>query len=151
MTLVGCSDKRLSAGLSETASLSQSGMSSEEIEVFRFTNDERARNGLAPLAANSICIRMAQEHAFDMVRRGFFDHDSPTETFAQRSSRYGLTGSWIGENLSQGSEDTSVTFAFWMSSPGHRDNILNSNFRSLGVGKFQDHWVQCFSGRAGDL
>lgn len=150
MTLVGCSDKRLSAVSSDTEVLSRSGMSSEEIEMFHATNSERLTQGLSPLMANSTCVRMAQEHAFDMVRRGYFSHDSPTETFSQRTERYGLAGNWVGENIARGFEDTGSILSMWMSSSGHRSNILNANYRSLGVGKFQDYWVQCFSGLQGD-
>lgn len=148
---LGCSDKRLVGMASEEASFAQSGMSSEEIEMFKATNQQRLVQGLGPLEVSSTCVRAAQEHAFDMVRRGYFSHDSPNESFSQRMNRYGLLGTYVGENIARGSEDVSTILNMWMNSSGHRANILNAQYRSLGIGKFQDHWVQCFSGRTGDL
>lgn len=151
LTLVGCSDKRLYGVTSDVEALANSGMSSEEISMFNATNSERLTHGLAPLKAHSVCIRMAQEHAFDMVRKGYFSHDSPTETFSQRVSRYGLSGAVVGENIARGSEDVSTIMNMWMNSSGHRANILNSSYQSMGIGKFQDYWVQCFTGLRGDI
>lgn len=124
-------------------------MNVESCEVFVLTNQERLKAGLSALGILNKCNVMAQDHAEDMVARGYFSHDSPTETFSQRVRRYQLSGAWVGENIARaGSSEGAI--AGWMNSSGHRANILSNNYRSMGVGYFQGHWVQCFSGFEGD-
>ncbi len=57
-----------------------------------------------------------------------------------------------GENIAAGQQTPQEVVTAWMNSPGHRDNILNPSFISLGVGIFYKeggygyHWVQEFIG-----
>lgn len=122
-------------------------------EVLMAVNQERTTRGLGALTALPACVAEAQAHADDMVARNFFAHDSPTETTAQRFTRFGLSGSYWGENIAAGYSTAAQVMAGWMSSTGHRNNILSSNFRTMGVGIAANsqgmlHWVQCFSGKS---
>src|SRR5687768_10935211 len=65
-------------------------MSELEYQMYQATNQERAKHGLPALGILSACVRFAQDHAYDMYTRGYFAHNSPTETFEQRVGRYGL-------------------------------------------------------------
>lgn len=104
-------------------------------------NQERAAHGLRPLRANGALASAASGHSHDMVRRSFFDHTAPGNvTFIDRirRARYSPRGSWsVGENIAWGSgslaEPASIV-ANWMRSPGHRANILDGRFRSIGLG-----------------
>ncbi|MDO8185499.1 CAP domain-containing protein [Conexibacter sp. JD483] len=104
-------------------------------------NQQRAAHGLRPLRSNDALASAARGHSRDMVRRSFFDHTAPGNvTFVDRirRARYSPRGSWsVGENLAWGSgnlsEPASIV-AGWMRSPGHRSNILNGRFRSIGLG-----------------
>lgn len=104
-------------------------------------NKERAAHGLRPLRSNDALASAARGHSRDMVRRSFFDHTAPGNiTFVDRIRRakYAPRGPWaVGENLAWGSgnlaEPASIV-ANWMRSPGHRANILNGRFRSIGLG-----------------
>ena len=120
-------------------------MTESECEMLAVVNNYRISQGRGPLVALNKCIRMARDHAVDMVERDFFSHDSPTETFSQRVARYGI-GYPAGENIAMGSDDVQTIFNMWKNSPGHNSNMLNSSYRSLGVGYHQGHWVQCLSG-----
>ncbi|ASD64194.1 CAP domain-containing protein [Bdellovibrio bacteriovorus] len=122
-------------------------------EVLMAVNHERTSRGLDALVALPACVAEAQAHADDMVARNFFAHDSPTETTTQRFARFGLSGSYWGENIAAGYSTAAQVMAGWMSSAGHRNNILSSNFRTMGVGIAANsqgmlHWVQCFSGKS---
>ena len=104
-------------------------------------NRERAAHGLRPLRANGALASAARGHSRDMVRRSFFDHTAPGNvTFVDRIRRanYSPRGSWsVGENLAWGSGSLATPasiVAGWMRSPGHRANILNGRFRSIGLG-----------------
>jgi uncharacterized protein YkwD len=105
-------------------------------------NAERARRDLRPLRLNRRLGAAARRHSRAMARKRFFSHTSPNgATFVDRIRHTGyLSGahSWhIGENIAYGSGDLSAPRAIgnaWMNSASHRANILNSSFRSIGIG-----------------
>jgi uncharacterized protein YkwD len=105
-------------------------------------NAERSRKGLAALRLNPRLAAAAGAHAADMDARNYFAHDSlDGASFLDRIRRAGyLSGarSWkAGENLAWGSRGRSspaTITQMWMNSPPHRANILNSDFRELGIG-----------------
>ena len=62
-------------------------------------------------------------------------------------------GRTCGENIAAGNATAAATVEQWMSSDGHRENILNPAFRELGVGyayedysTYHHYWVQLFRG-----
>ncbi|MEU0335314.1 CAP domain-containing protein [Streptomyces sp. NPDC006193] len=105
-----------------------------EAEVLRLVNEERAKAGLRPLAANSSLTRLAEAFSDDMAARGFFDHTDPDgRTPWDRAAAAGVTDLG-GENIARGQATAAAVVAAWMDSPGHRANILNPDFKTLGVG-----------------
>lgn len=120
-------------------------MNREACDMFHRVNDYRLSHGKQALVFNQRCTSLAQDHAVDMVARDYFSHNSPTETFQQRVARYGL-GYYVGENIAMGSAQVETIFMMWKNSSGHNTNMLNSQFRSSGLGYYQGYWVQCFSG-----
>jgi uncharacterized protein YkwD len=105
-------------------------------------NRERARHGLPRLHAQRSLGRVAASYAHLMVRRGFFDHVSPggstmTDRIERTNYLRGVRGWSIGENLAWGAGSAGTPARIvraWMRSPGHRANILNGQFREIGVG-----------------
>jgi hypothetical protein len=73
-----------------------------------------------------------------MIDRGYFSHTSPDgEDFPARLRRFGYTANSVGENIGWGSGslgEPDVRFEAWMNSSTHRPNILNENFRDIGIG-----------------
>ncbi|MFJ7151741.1 CAP domain-containing protein [Streptomyces sp. NPDC100445] len=103
-------------------------------EVLKLVNDERAKAGRSPLAANSALSSLAEGFSDDMAARGFFDHTDPDgRTPWDRAARAGITDLG-GENIARGQADAAAVVQAWMDSPGHRANILNPDFKTLGVG-----------------
>jgi uncharacterized protein YkwD len=54
-----------------------------------------------------------------------------------------------GENIAMGQDSAEQVMNDWMNSQGHRENILNPNFKKIGVGihKGADgrlYWAQMF-------
>ena len=120
------------------------------------TNAERAKAGLAPLAAAPELDRAAQVHAEDMLRRGYFEHESPEgKTVRERARAEGYDWRAIGENIALGQLTVDEVMDSWMKSPEHRENILDRDYRDLGVGLalgesrkgFRVLWVQTFGRR----
>jgi uncharacterized protein YkwD len=61
----------------------------------------------------------------------------------------GYRWSAVAENIAMGYPDPAAVMTGWMNSPGHRTNILNCQYRQLGVGvaasaKGARYWTQDF-------
>lgn len=114
--------------------------------IIERTNIERAQNGgLIALTENSTLNRDAQMKVDDMFAKQYFDHVSPTGVGpSDLAQAVGYAYVTVGENLALGdfAGDTGVVTA-WMNSPGHRANILNTNYREIGVavgkGMYEGH------------
>jgi uncharacterized protein YkwD len=105
-------------------------------------NGERADHGLAPLAANARLAAAATAYAQDLVAGSYFSHTGRNgSTVYDRVNAAGYippgAGWALGENLAWGTGALSTPGSImqaWMNSPGHRENILNPDFREIGVG-----------------
>ncbi|MEV3971982.1 CAP domain-containing protein [Streptomyces sp. NPDC050698] len=116
------------------ASAALSGESAAAAQVLSLVNEERAKVGCSPVAANSALTGLAQSYSEDMAARGFFDHTDPDgRTPWDRAEKAGISNLG-GENIARGQADAAAVMDAWMNSPGHRANILNCDFKTLGVG-----------------
>lgn len=105
-------------------------------------NHRRSVRGLPRLRINSRLGRAAMWHTHDMVHRRYFGHVSRRgRDVVDRlyGARYlGGRFSWaVGENLAWGSGSRGTPRAIvraWMSSRGHRRNMLDARFREIGIG-----------------
>ncbi|MEU0057299.1 CAP domain-containing protein [Streptomyces sp. NPDC006334] len=103
-------------------------------EVLALVNEERSKVGCSPVAANSSLASLAQAFSVDMANRNFFDHTDPSGASPwDRAAKAGITDLG-GENIARGQADAAAVMQAWMDSPGHRANILNCDFKTLGVG-----------------
>jgi len=103
-------------------------------EVLRLVNVERAKVGCSPVAANSALSELAEAFSKAMADQDFFDHTDPSgATPWDRAALAGIT-SLGGENIARGQADPAAVMEAWMNSPGHKANILNCDFKTLGVG-----------------
>jgi len=111
-----------------------------ELPILRELNRVRSGHGLQPLRTARPLRLAADSHAGSMARVGYFSHTSADgTTFDARIGRfYRANGSsyWaVGENLLWASPTVSPEEAvrLWMASPGHRRNILNPQYRQIGI------------------
>ncbi len=103
-------------------------------EVLRLVNVERAKVGCSPVTASGALTDLATAFSDDMARRAFFDHTDPDgDTPWDRAKAAGVSGLG-GENIARGQADAEAVMQAWMDSPGHKANILNCDFKTLGVG-----------------
>ncbi|MEV7520000.1 CAP domain-containing protein [Streptomyces sp. NPDC091371] len=110
------------------------GHSAEEAAVVALVNQERAMAGCGPVRANPPLAALAGAFSKDMATRGFFGHTDPDGNSPwDRAAKAGLSGLG-GENIARGQGDAEAVMKAWMNSPGHKANILNCEFRTLGVG-----------------
>ena len=105
-----------------------------EAEVLKLVNDERAKVGCSAVSASSALGDLAEDFSDAMAEQGFFDHTDPSgATPWDRAEKAGIT-SLGGENIARGQADAAAVMEAWMNSPGHKANILNCDFKTLGVG-----------------
>ncbi|MFD6027864.1 CAP domain-containing protein [Streptomyces griseoluteus] len=117
-----------------SAPVTVSAQAAAEAEVLRLVNVERAKVGCTPVTADSALTGLAEAFSGDMAARGFFDHTDPDgATPWDRAGKAGIKGLG-GENIARGQSDAAAVMDAWMKSPGHRANILNCDFKTLGVG-----------------
>jgi uncharacterized protein YkwD len=115
--------------------------------VVALVNSERSQVGCAPLAVNAQLTNAAQSHSADMASNQTMSHyGSDGSAPGDRITRAGYIWSTYGENVAYGYTTPEDVMAGWMSSPGHRANILNCAFKEIGVGHAQpgDYWTQDF-------
>jgi len=112
-----------------------------ERRAFEQTNHARIESGLAPLAWDSELCRMARAHSERMALQGFFSHETPEGLqLKERAHSSGILHfRVIGENIAynKGYDDPGgFAVERWMTSSGHRENILYSAFQASAIGSY---------------
>ncbi len=121
-----------------------------ELEVVRLVNEERKKAGLASLTHNDELSRVARFKSQDMADKNYFSHNSPTygDPFTMMKN-FGINYRTAGENIAKGYPNAQSVVKGWMNSPGHRANILNPKFGTIGVGYVvkngTTYWTQMFT------
>ena len=109
-------------------------------------NAERAKVGASALTWNSLLESSALRHSRDMERHSFMNHKgSDGSKFDQRIRDAGYHYRTAGENIARGYTSEVSVMQAWMSSPGHRANILNRTFTEVGVARAGNYWTQNFA------
>ncbi len=110
-------------------------------KVIAQTNEERTSRGLNALTADAELNRAAAVRA--RGNRGIFSHTRP-----DGSSWSTVSSSASGENIAKGHSTANRVMAAWMSSEGHRANILREGYTRIGVCAYEVgnvvYWVQLF-------
>ncbi|WHX24978.1 CAP domain-containing protein [Virgibacillus halodenitrificans] len=125
-------------------------LSQFEQEVFELTNQEREKNGLAPLKVDVELSKVAREKSRDMAANNYFSHNSPTYGSPfDMMKQFGITYRAAGENIAKGQRTPEEVVNAWMNSEGHRANILSSKYTHIGIGYVEqgNHWTQQFIGK----
>ena len=119
-------------------------------EIVRLVNIERKKEGLKPLKLSRELLRPAQIRAREITK--VFSHTRPNG-LPFSSAFYGIDYKTAGENIAAGQTSCEMVMQQWMDSPGHRANILNKNYKYIGVGylydkstRYKHFWVQHFKG-----
>lgn len=125
-------------------------LQTQEQEVLRLVNAERAKAGLPALTYNWEAARVARYKSQDMIDKGYFAHQSPTYGSPfQMMESFGLRFSAAAENIAKGQRTPAEVMNAWMNSPGHRANILSRSVTHIGVGAAKAkngtlYWTQMF-------
>lgn len=102
--------------------------------IMALTNAERVNLGLSTLSYNAQLSSAALAKANDMFEKQYWDHFGPNgETPWQFIRGAGYSYIYAGENLAKGFKTSESVVEAWMASPTHKANIVNSNYRDIGV------------------
>lgn len=142
------------AGETVTVNLRPDDASADERAVLELTNAERTKAGLAPLVLNPQLCSAARGHSKTMAQRNQLAHSFGTDQFTDRIAATGYRSGAAAENIAMGAPTPGEAVAMWMRSPGHRANILNPQYREIGVGigvsaGGQRYYTQVFAVPAG--
>ena len=119
-------------------------MAAVETAIYNKVNEERAKAGVTPLTYNTTMEKYARIKSQDMGDNNYFSHtDLSGNYITTKMNADGVTYRAWGENIAYiggVSDPTALANQFmtnWMNSQGHRENILSTNFSSIGVGVYK--------------
>ena len=117
-------------------------------QIVALVNVEREKAGLAPVTMSQELGQAAMIRAKEIEVS--FSHTRPNGSyFTSVLQENGITYRLAGENIAWGQKSPEEVMNAWMNSAGHRANILNPNFKELGVAHYQNargvnYFVQLF-------
>jgi len=113
-------------------------VSAQEQMMLNLVNQDRKNNGLPALTLDPELSRIARIKSCDMRDNHYFAHESPTYgNVREMLKTFGYSFSAAGENIAHHATVEKAQAAF-MSSDGHRRNILSSSWTKVGIGICQD-------------
>ena len=128
-----------------TLSIPGENVYSEAFEILELINAERKKEGLPEVKMDKELLDAAMLRAAECSV--YYSHTRPNGTQCFTAFPAGAGAS--GENIAIGQQSAEEVMDGWMNSQGHRANILNGSYNSVGVGVFCHQgiytWVQVFS------
>lgn len=105
-------------------------LNANEFRSFQLHNQTRRQTGRVVFCVHPRLQQAARAHSRDMLRRGYFAHGNT----GARLRNFGYPWRTYGENIGYNNTSPLAMHRSWMNSPGHRRNIVNPNFREIGIG-----------------
>lgn len=106
---------------------------------------------VGPVTWNGLLEKAAYDFSVEMKTKNFFSHTSPDgSTPGSRLDAVGYNWNTYGENIAQGYMDEQSVILGWLNSPGHCKNMMNGNFREMGIGKAGNYWTMELGRRSGN-
>ena len=126
------------------------GISPEEWEVLRLTNQHRMSIGLAPLTTSAETQMAGNQRALELVTLYDSQHLRPdgSQCFTVLED-YNISYHIAAENIAMGQRSAQEVVTGWLNSPGHRRNIEDGSLTHMGVGcdgESRLTWAQDFVG-----
>ena len=117
-------------------------------QVVELVNAERAKYGLSALTVDAKVQQAALVRAKESAQS--FSHTRPNgSSFSTALTEAGVSYRRAGENIAYGQRTPQQVMNAWMNSSGHRANILNEDFTTIGVGytviNGTAYWAQLFA------
>ena len=138
-----------------TGSSADTSLDAEELAFVTLLNQYRVQNGRAPLLIEPGLQGAAEWMDNDMGVNHYFSHtDSLGQSPWTRMCNFGYCyNTSKGENIAAGYTTGASVFEGWRNSPGHNSNMLNANFRVMGLARlyvsgstYGYYWTNDFGG-----
>lgn len=109
-------------------------LSEDELRMIQLVNEARKQAGLSPLTADKELSQVARIKSAEMISEDYFSHTSPTYGSPfDMMKKFGIQYRSAGENIAC-NQTVDAAHRALMESPGHRENILGTQFTHIGVG-----------------
>lgn len=105
-----------------------------ENNIIDLTNKERISNDLPPLKQNQLLSEAAYAKGKSILENQLFSHTINNKKFSAWIRETGYEYLYSGENLAIDFMTSEGAIKAWMNSESHRNNILNENFKEIGIG-----------------
>lgn len=103
-------------------------------QIIALTNAKRAENGVGQVTNNQLLANAAAAKAANMLSENYWAHNSPSgKTPWSFIAAAGYKYIYAGENLARDFGDAQSVVNAWMNSPSHKSNLLDKNFKEIGV------------------
>ncbi|MCI9162898.1 MAG: hypothetical protein HFG59_06520 [Lachnospiraceae bacterium] len=118
-------------------------------QVVSLVNEERTKAGLTTLEKSDNISLAAAVRAEELTSS--FSHTRPDgSAYRTVLEQNGVSYRSCGENVAFGYRTPEAVMSAWMTSEGHKENILNEKYTNIGVGYFKDssgqgYWAQIFT------
>ena len=110
-------------------------ISEVDTEIFNAMNSIRKQSGLPLFKQHSKLKEAAQKHADYMRDNVRFSHYGPNQnTWIDRAKAAGYNSSSVGEDIGYGQTTAEQIIGDWMSSPGHKAQIVSKSNVHIGSG-----------------
>lgn len=127
----------VASGFTARRSAAQEKIEESARVLFDLANRERISRGIRPLKWDAALAAAARQHAMRMDEKHTLSHQLPGEPdLANREKNAGATMSAAAENIAIGPVVVDIHTG-WMHSPGHRRNLLNPIYDSVGIAVLQ--------------
>jgi uncharacterized protein YkwD len=130
-------------------------LNAQEAAFLNRINTYRASKGRGKLVATRSLNAASYKHSLDMGRNEFFSHTGSNGSSPwQRMAAEGYTFNTAkAENIAAGYGTAQAVFNGWKNSSGHNKNMLNPNYKAIGIGRatvsgspYTTYWTTDFGG-----
>lgn len=106
----------------------------DQKRVIELTNKEREKKGLPVVSENEALDKAAQLKAQNLFAENYWAHFAPSgKSPWDFILGAGYKFTFAGENLAKNFYSSDEVVKAWMESPTHRDNLLNPNYKDIGI------------------
>jgi uncharacterized protein YkwD len=119
----------------------------QETELINLLNQDRKAKGRKPLKISTALTKAAENHAQDMVSKGYFSHTGKDgSSVGKRIKRQGYKFCYAAENIAFGQKTAEAAMVSWRNSSGHKKNNLSKKTTEVGAGfAGEKMWVLVFA------
>ena len=104
-------------------------------DVVKYTNEYRVKNGRKAVTLDSTLTTVACYRSIEMADKDVLSHTRPDGSkFYDLAKKYGVTYTFVGENIGAYQMTAKEIVDAWYNSAGHRANMLSANYTKIGVG-----------------